>query len=264
MVKRTRIEEVRFFWENNPLCVYMIPHEPGTREFFEQFDKLREENEPVEFSYRLHEYPKFKGKKVLDIGCGNGYVLSRYAIEGAHTFGIDLTTMAVALSMKRFTHMGLEGAFIQANAETLPFKDSSFDCVSSMGVLHHTPETEKAIGEVYRVLKPGGRLILMFYYRNSIFNRYTLPMRRLLNPKNWFKSHQKMLNDVDGYGNPKGDVYSKAEMEILLGDKFRQLEMFTGWVEPEMFFPIGFFIPRSILRLIASKWGFFLYIKGWK
>ena len=159
--------DVRAFWDQNPLCAGMIPHPLGSREYFEYYDRLREEIESEAFSYRLHEYWAFAGRRVLDVGSGNGYVLSRYAREGAETYGIDITPTAVDLCRKRFAYAGLSGDFRVAEAEHLPFADGFFDCVCSMGVLHQVPDTERAIAEIHRVLKPGGRLVVMFYHRTS-------------------------------------------------------------------------------------------------
>jgi len=86
--------DIKGFWERSPLCSAMVDAEPGTAEFFEKYDRLREEIEPPGESYRLHEYRDFKGKRVLDVGCGNGYVISRYALEGADAYGIDITERA--------------------------------------------------------------------------------------------------------------------------------------------------------------------------
>ena len=158
---------MRSFWEANPLAAAAIPYPLGTREYFEYYNRLREANESLEFSYWLHEYKAFAGKKVLDVGSGNGYVLSKYAQEGAEVYGVDLTQTAINLCRRRFELLGLPGNFSVGNAERLPFGDETFDCVCSMGVLHHTPDTPRAVEEVFRVLKPGGRLIVMFYHRNS-------------------------------------------------------------------------------------------------
>ncbi len=77
-----------------------------------------------------------------------------------------------------------------------------------MGVLHHTPDTAGAVREVFRVLRPGGRVVLMFYHRNSLQYRVKFPVMR------WLKGRpiQQSINEVDGVGNPKGDVYSRAEL----------------------------------------------------
>lgn len=69
------------------------------------------------------------------------------------------------------------------NAEELPFKGETFDCACSMGVLHHTPSPSKAVEEIFRVLKPGGRLVVMCYHRNSALYRLTFPYLSLVTGK---------------------------------------------------------------------------------
>jgi len=259
-LKNLSIQQVRSFWEENPLCAGINPHPLGSKEYFAYYDCLREANESVEFSRRVHEYDNFPGKKVLDVGCGNGYVLSRYAREKARTFGVDLTWVGIALSRQRFALEGLSGEFINANAEDLPFATESFDCVCSMGVLHHTPNTVSAVDEIYRVLKPGGRLILMLYHRNSALYRIKYPLVSLLSGK----SIQQLVNEADGVGNPKGEVYSEKEMRNLLY-KFHKLEIFPGCLKGFMLLPrIGQLIPDGLLRRFEQRWGWFLYAKGTK
>src|SRR5579864_4245562 len=96
--------EVRAFWEQHPVAAAEIAAAPGSPAFYAAFDKLREVDdcEPYAFSNRIHGYERSEGKSVLDIGCGNGYVLSRYARHGAEVHGIDLTETAVNLSRRRF------------------------------------------------------------------------------------------------------------------------------------------------------------------
>jgi len=256
----SRIEDVRDYWESHPLCAVAIPHALYTREYFDFYDGLREANESLEFSYRLHEYTAFSGKKVLDVGCGNGYVLSKFAKEGAETFGIDITPTAVDLSKRRFEYLGLTGSFAVANAEELPFEDDTFDCVCSMGVLHHTPNTEQAIEEIYRVLRPGGRLIVMFYHRNSVLYQFNFRRQALFGRK----TMQQLVNEVDGIGNPKGAVYSRAELAHLL-HRFDDLEMSVGLLQGRMLsLRVGRRVPNRLLRPFASRWGWFLYAKGFK
>src|SRR5205814_370348 len=86
---------------------------------------------------------------------------------GADYTGIDLTEAAIELARKRFALSHLNGQFLVSDAENLDFDDESFDLVYSHGVLHHTPDIEAAVREIYRVLKPGGRAIVMLYHRGS-------------------------------------------------------------------------------------------------
>jgi len=161
---------------------------------------------------------------------------------------------------QRFEYMNLQGNFQEANAEKLPFDDAEFDCVCSMGVLHHVPNTAQAVAEIQRVLKPGGRLIVMMYYRNSLLYRWRFQILKLLTGK----SMQQLVNEVDGVGNPKGDVYTKDELRHLL-QGFDQFEMFVGLLQGWMILPwIGRFIPDKLLKPFETRWGWFLYTKAVK
>jgi len=254
------INNVRKFWEENPLCASTIPYDLGTKNYFEYYDRMREVNESVEFSRQLHEYHMYTNGKVLDIGSGNGYVLSRYAREGCDVYGIDITRTAIDLCEKRFGFLELSGTFMVGNADKLPFASETFDCVCSMGVLHHTPDTEKAICEIHRVLKPGGRLIVMFYHRDSALYRINFQITGRIHGK----TLQQQVNEYDGSGNPKGDVYSREELRTLLRD-FSGHEIFAGLLEGWMVLPtFGQFIPDAFLRGFARRWGWFLYCKAIK
>jgi SAM-dependent methyltransferase len=253
------VREVMHFWERNPLCASAIPHPPGSPEYFAFYDHLREINEPLPFSRALHEYRDFRGKMVLDVGCGNGYVLGKYAAEGAIVTGVDLTARAVDLSRARFRGRALPGEFAVADAERLPFRDASFDCACSMGVLHHTPDTVRAIGEIRRVLRRGGRLIIMLYHRHSALYQVNFRLASLLGKG----TREQLVDRVDGAGNPKGDVYSKKEVRALLKD-FSRVEVFAGLLQPWMVLPRGGrFIPGGMLKPFAKAWGWFLYAKAY-
>lgn len=254
------IQDVQNFWDSNPLCSAWVPHPAGTPEFFAEYDRLRERNESVEFQNWFFEYQNYSGKKILDVGCGNGYILSRYAQSGAEVHGVDISPVAVEISRKRFDLLGLTADLRVANAEELPFDEATFDCVTSIGVLHHTPHTEKGVHEIHRVLKPGGKFLTMLYYRDSALYRFGLPVRRFLEGK----SIQEMVNEVDGIGNPKGDVYSKAEMTELLGE-FGNLKMHVRLLQGWMLLPRGGrLVPNAILKPFEKKWGWFLYAKAEK
>lgn len=251
------LSAVKSFWNAHPLCTDAIAAEPGTPAFFETYNQLREANEPVEFAKKLHEYDAFPGKRVLEVGMGNAYTLSKYCQAGAEVFGIDITERAVEISEKRFQLLGLKGNFQVGNAEELPFPDEYFDCICSMGVLHHVPDTERAVREIYRCLKPGGRLIVMMYHKNSLSYRVRMPIEGWLRGK----SLQQSVNEVDGVGNPKGDVYSRRELRELFSD-FRDLELFTRLFDNGKRFDK--ILPTRVKEMLASRFGWFLYLRGRK
>jgi ubiquinone/menaquinone biosynthesis C-methylase UbiE len=251
---------VRSFWNRHPLCASQIPHPLGSREYFELFDKMREDIDSPEEARRIHAFTSFRGKKVLEVGCGNGYVLSRYAQNGADVVGVDITSTAIDLCRQRFTHMGLQGTFQEADAEQLSFADATFDCVCSMGVLHHVPDTAKAVAEIHRILKPGGRLIVMFYHRRSALYHVNFRLRSWLTGK----SMQLLLNEYDGVGNPKGEAYTKEELTQLLR-AFENLQTRVRYFEGHMLVPkLGRFIPKFMVRPLEGYWGFNLYAWGRK
>ncbi|RAU23608.1 hypothetical protein CU669_00430 [Paramagnetospirillum kuznetsovii] len=126
------------------------------------------------FRYREHlavvEMPlaELAGKKVLEIGPGAGGHSALFAKHGARMTSVDLTNARARATEAKFRLMGAEGCHaLQGDAENLPFADDSFDIVYSNGVLHHTADTEKAFAEVYRVLKPGGKAVILLYCKSS-------------------------------------------------------------------------------------------------
>src|SRR5262245_51807964 len=157
-IPQVELARVRAFWDDNPVAAAAIRADLGTTEYFAAFDTLRESGdcEPRAFSEEIHGYSKSAGVSVLDVGCGNGYVLSHYARHGARVSGVDITPTAVQLSQRRFELAGLEGRFDVIDGERLPYPDGAFDVVCSMGVLHHVSDPAPLVDEIYRVLKPGG------------------------------------------------------------------------------------------------------------
>ena len=253
------VENIRKFWESHPVAAAAIPHPLGTPEYFKCYDRLREANESLEFSYELHEYRRFAGKRVLDVGCGNGYVLAKYVQEGAEAFGIDLTRIGIELCRQRFALNTLKGHFVVGNAEVLPYPNGMFDCVCSTGVLHHLSDAGKAVAEIYRVLKSGGRVVLMVYHRNSANYRLNI----LLNHWRTGGSMSELVRTIDGVGNPRGEVYSKEELRRLL-DGFDGVSVCAGLLQDNMVPKLGSVIPKSWLRRLQKRWGWFLYAKGVK
>jgi SAM-dependent methyltransferase len=165
----TPAEKVHEFWNTEACGTHYVNVERGTAEFFERYRAFRYSTEwhiPL-----LVPFEETRGKRVLEIGCGNGADGAMFAKHGADYTGVDLTEAAVDATRRHFNVLGLRGRFQIENAERLSFPDGSFDFVYSHGVLHHTPNVAAAFEEVYRVLKPGGKAVLMLYHKHS-FNYY--------------------------------------------------------------------------------------------
>src|SRR5262249_36391343 len=99
---------------------------------------------------------------------GMGTDLAQFAMNGARVTDADLSAGHLRLAKENFAVRGLQGEFVQQDAESLQFPDASFDVVYSNGVLHHTPNTHKVVREILRLLRPGGRVIVMMYAEDSL------------------------------------------------------------------------------------------------
>jgi SAM-dependent methyltransferase len=109
------------------------------------------------------------GRRVLEVGCGMGTHAAMLIRAGAAYTGVDLTERAIEMTRRRLEVFALEGEVQQADAERLPFEDANFDSVWSWGVIHHSSSFDRCFAEIERVLKPGGRLMLMVYHHPSLF-----------------------------------------------------------------------------------------------
>lgn len=116
---------------------------------------------------KVMEFASHRGQRVLEVGAGLGTDLAQFARNGALTTDLDLSAGHLEHAQRNFALRGLSGEFHHGDAEAMPFDDASFDLIYSNGVIHHTPDTTRAIREMHRVLKPGGRAIVMVYAENS-------------------------------------------------------------------------------------------------
>lgn len=202
-------QEVYAFWEKAS-CGEELYLSKQNRDGYMQQAKIRYELEPYILDFA--DFKKYKGKRVLEIGVGLGADHQMFAESGAVLHGIDLTRRAIDNTAKRFQVFGLNSNLQVSDAERLPFSNDYFDMVYSWGVLHHTPDTEKAINEVLRVLKPGGEVKCMIYYKYS-FVGYMLWLRYALLKFKPFTS----LNTIYAQylESPGTKAYSNREAEKL-------------------------------------------------
>lgn len=284
-------ERVRAFWQAHPCGTKFSDAEMGTREFFERVEAHRYAKEwhiPAAAGFA-----STRGLRVLEIGCGMGTDGAQFAAAGADYTGIDLTDAAIELARKRFELSGLRGEFRVADAENLDFADESFDLVYSHGVLHHTPDTARAVREIHRVLKPGGRAMVMLYHRGSYNYRVGIRVLRragarllkseggikIVNrltgePLDSLREHAQLLSagrngypgsdeflsqSTDGAGNPLARVYSRREARELFKD-FSKVDLRAYFLNKRFIPLIGNLLPRSVESALASRWGWHLWI----
>lgn len=164
--------DIQEFWQKNPCGAALVGDLTADarreyEEFFERYDAYRYTKEP----HILTNLDRidFSGKRVLEIGLGQGADAEAIVARGGIYSGVDLTEESVKRVKMRFEMKGLTyDAIQQGSALDLPFETDSFDIVFSHGVLHHIPEIKKASAEISRVLAPDGELISMLYARRSL------------------------------------------------------------------------------------------------
>ena len=291
---KTDVADVRSFWNANP-CQSRLSQEAERRRYFEEISRKRfqgrEWHVPI-----VAKFNSFRGKVVLEIGCGVGTDGIEFARNGANYTGVDLTLNAVELTRERFEVFGVPGRFEVANAEEgLPLPDASVDHVYSFGVIHHSPAPERIVGQIYRVLRNGGTFTVMLYNRPSInyyieimflrrlfrwcllpkfmprlvaattgFDRWKLEGHRdrLLKNKKLTKDEWISMN-TDGPSCPSARVYDHDEAAALFGafENVRQ-EVWEFNVDHWSF--IGKAIPDSVVKWLGRRWGWHRIIYGQK
>jgi SAM-dependent methyltransferase len=284
-------ERVRAFWQAHPCGTKSSDAEMGTREFFQRVEAHR-------YAKEWHipaaaDFASARGLRVLEIGCGLGTDGAQFAAAGADYTGVDLTEAATELARKRFQLFDLRGEFQVADAENLDFADESFDLIYSHGVLHHTPDTARAVREIHRVLRPGGRAIVMLYHRDSYNYRIGIRVLRraggrllksesaiklihwltgeplaslhehaklsTVSTNGYLSSDEFLSQSTDGAGNPLARVYSSSEARELFKD-FREVELHAYFLNKRFVPLVGNLLPRAIEAALASRWGWHLWI----
>lgn len=228
MTKKQEVAKfkIKNYWETRLPQTWYSRKEPGSREWFNELELKR---------YNVY-YPSIKefagfehhgGERVLEVGVGVGTELVQYAKYGAIVSGIDLTDEAIRMAKRNFKVRSLEYESLQtADAENLPFNDDSFDLVTSWGVLHHTPNTDQAIREIHRVLKPNGNAIVFIYARGWKHYFKRIGIHGILLGGLLKKGYNKLVNDqteVHG-GSPLTYVFTRREIQNMF-DMFGEVDI---------------------------------------
>lgn len=288
-------KEIEQFWHENP-CGQDFVERNQWKSFYSDYDEYKyriEPHIPVELSKI-----DFSGKRVLEIGLGQGAEAQKMIEAGAIYNGIDLTGESVHRLKRRFELFGLPYESVQkCNAEKICFPDNSFDIVFSHGVIHHSPRIAEIVSEIHRVLKPGGQLVLMLYHRHSLNYHLFIklirrigifllfvpgfagfvskatgePLNRLLKHRDYLKRdglfYLRMKNFIhkstDGPDNVYSSVYSISEAKELL-EEFKQLNFSIHLLNERHLFGLQHFLPNGFKKKLESRFGWHLWIKGRK
>lgn len=262
--------EVHDFW-NEAACGERLLLDGTDREGYREQLRRRYELEP--FIEPFARFSESRGRDVLEIGVGLGADHQRFAEAGARLTGIDLTERAVEHTRRRLDLFGLRSDLRVADAEALPFPDESFDVVYSWGVLHHSPDTPRAIEEVRRVLRPGGTARVMIYHSRSLVGDLLWVRYALLRGRPWRSRRDIYAHHLESPGTKAYTVaeardlfsrYSSARISTVLthGDL---LSSGAGQRHGGCLLSVARVIwPRSILRMLCPGRGLFLLIEATK
>jgi SAM-dependent methyltransferase len=235
--------DVRDYWNRHIHDLEITKHPVGSPGFFADLDEYHFEK--LHHLLRLVNFDGYKGRRVLEVGCGAGTDLVRFAKGGADVTGVDVAASAIALARQNFAQQGLQADLREADGEHLPFPDNAFDLVYGHGVVQYTADAQKLVDECRRVLKPGGEAIFQVYNRIS-----------------WLNALSKLMKvPLEHDDAPVIGKYSAAEFRGLLGGfsdvriveerfpvKSRLHGGWKGFVFNTMF--VGTFnaLPRSLVR----------------
>lgn len=167
MKRRPDIARVREFWDRRPCNVKHSLLPVGDREYFSDVRDRKLFVEPHIKGFA--DYPRWRGKSVLDVGCGIGTLAVLFAKAGAHVTAVDVSPVSLELARQHMQSVGLSAQFLEADMEQLPgdLYPYEFDLVWCWGALHHTPDPERALAMLTRYMGRRSQLRLMVYHRRS-------------------------------------------------------------------------------------------------
>lgn len=256
--RRDTVARVKEYWEDHTLGLQYVESdevEVGSPEFFAHIRPWMTPFKFPEIMPRIEEQAaRLEGKHLLEVGCGMGFEALEFLKRGVRVTATDLTRAAVDLTKR---HLEIEGFRAESvhteNVLDLSFPDGTFDGVWACGVVHHTGDTRRAIREVRRVLRPGGRAMIMHLYRKpswmyflSRYGRENIEFEEEDAPVTHFLREEEALSMFDGF-----------DVEHTYRDHYRCLPIArTGWkaaLYTYAFKPAYNRLPEPLLERLAYK-----------
>ncbi|MFL6273866.1 MAG: class I SAM-dependent methyltransferase [Blastocatellia bacterium] len=261
-------QRAREQWGANPCGAHVVrDYDFGTRDYFDAIEAYRYQDYAPWMKAALG-FDAYRGKRLLEVGCGTGTDLLQFARGGAQVNGVDLTPRSIEIARRRFAVYDCAGTFAIGDAENLAFPDESFDVVYSFGVLHHTPDTEGAIKEVHRVLRRGGRAVVMLYHRTSLYYWGALMLKHgvfggeLLQarPAEIMSRH---VEHTETAGRPLVKAYTRGEARRLF-QAFSDCRVSVNQLTRHELGRVGRALPESVFQWLARHFGWNLIITATK
>jgi ubiquinone/menaquinone biosynthesis C-methylase UbiE len=241
------IGEVREYWNRRPCNIRHSTAEIGTKDYFEQVEarKYMVESHIPAFA----DFSAWKGKKVLEIGCGIGTDTMNFARAGAQVTAVDLSSESLKLAKQRAEVFGLSDRinFYEANAERLSefIPVEKYDLIYSFGVIHHSPHPEEIIKQIREnFVKEGTTLKLMVYYRYS----WKVLWMLLLEKGKFWKLDEIIAKHSEAQtGCPVTYSYTKKTIKELIGTGFKVEDAFVEHIFPYQ-------IPKYVKYEYVREW----------
>ena len=254
----TTVGEVHDYWNAHTLGLQYVTDQrvqPGSLEFFSHIQPWMN---PYKFPWIMERIDResklLRGKHLLEIGCGMGYDSLEFLKRGVRVTATDLTPNAVALARRHFELKKVQAEDVRtANALDLPFPDNTFDAVWANGVLHATGDSQRAVQEARRVLKPGGRAIISHFYRKPSWmyllhhlGRENIEYKEEDPPVNEFYDEEQILSFFLGY-----------EIVEAVQEHHRLLPVRRSGLKANLYTyllrPVYNLLPESIAKKLAYK-----------
>ena len=274
-VNSTEKELVRAHWEAEA-CGVRYAAGDDAASFYQSLTEARYSLEPMILPFA--QFEQFRGKQVLEIGVGAGTDFSQFLQAGAIVTGIDLTQSAVDHTRRRLVAKGYpenELDISRGDAENIDCLDQTFDLVYAWGVLHHSPNPERALAEAYRVLKRGGLLKIMIYHVRSWTALIMWIKYSLLTGKPWLSPKSAIFDQLESPGTKSYTVREARQLLTQVG--FRQINVEPKLgpgdllnIEPSqrhrgvLFRIIKATYPRWLVRFLGNRFGLYLLIDAKK
>jgi 2-polyprenyl-3-methyl-5-hydroxy-6-metoxy-1,4-benzoquinol methylase len=273
MSKLISIDDVQTFWDRRPCNIRHSPKPVGTREYFDDVEARKYFVEPHIVTFA--NFPAWRGRRVLEIGCGIGTATISFLREGAQVTAVDLSAVSLSLARRRAELYGFSDRvkFLEADAERLreSVAPEPYDLIYSFGVLHHTPHPDRALDQLRSFVQPGTVVKLMMYHTMS----WKVLWAVLRYGRGRFWDWQRIIAEHSEAqsGCPVTHTYTKRQLRKMLEERdFWVTDMFVEHIFPYRvedyvqyrYRKVWYFrcMPQPLFRWLERRFGWHLCVSA--